>query len=534
MKKTAKKWIRNPSDDLAVAQGCYFDPEQGQLACDFIETFCRQSKGRWAGSNLVLLEWQRDFIMRVYGWRTGDGKRRFRSVYLEVAKKNGKSTLISSLATQHILDPNDGAPEIYLNAVDREQASIVFDEAARMVSASPDLSARLQVIKSKGRIVDPVGNGKIQKNSADAPSKDGVNASLTIFDEIHRFKNRDLWDVFKYAGLSRDEPLKIIITTAGEEEEGVWFEQRDYSEKVNQGIIPDITHLGIIYRADPKDDIESPKTWRKANPSLGHTLTEADFRQDLDAAKNSPAEMSNFLRLRLNIVARGDCKFIDMTDWDACDGWASPDVDEPCYMGLDLSDRDDLTALTNITGSLEEGFIVQTRFWLPEDNIVALEKRHGVPYRAWADEGYIFLTDGNSIDYDFVEQEIVKLASDRNLQVLFSDPWNAKHLAERLLNHHGLPVQYLRQGYASISDPTKALHGLIKSRRLRHGGHPILRWHASNAVVRKDPAGNIKLDKEKSKKKIDGLAALVNAVAGPLSKAVPEMSVYDTQGIFVV
>ncbi len=524
-------YVQNASDRLALEQGCYFDEAKGNRPIRFIEKFCRQSKGRWAGKPLKLLDWQRSFNMRLFGWRAPNGLRRFRTVYLEVAKKNGKSTMISAIVLYLDLADNEGAPEVYLNAVDREQASIVFDETARMVERSPFFSARLEVTKSKKRIIDPIGHGKIQANSADAPSKDGVNASASIFDELHRFKNRALWDVFEYAGASREQPLKIVITTAGEEEEGPWFEQREYSEKVNEGVIPDITHLGVIYRALPADDLDDPATWRKANPSLGVTINEEEFKRDLAKASNNPAELGNFLRLRLNIVARSEGKFIELSDWDACDGWNEPEADASCYLGLDLSDRNDLTALIGIRGDFERGFDVACRFWLPRENIAKLERQHQVPYRMWADQGYIELTDGNTIDYAFVQQQILEIAAQRNLIKLMTDPYNAKKLAEDLLNLHGLPVEYVRQGYLSLSDPTKTLHELIMARKIRHAGHPVLRWHASNAVARRDPAGNIKLDKEKSRKKIDGMAALVNAVAGAISHPPEPPSVYEQRGV---
>ena len=523
-------YVQNASDRLAIEQGCYFDEAKGRRPIEFIERFCRQSKGRWAGKALKLLDWQRSFIMRFFGWRAPNGLRRFRTAYLEVGKKNGKSTMISALVIYLALADNEGAPEVYLNAVDREQASIVFDEAARMVERSPYFSARLEVTKSKKRIIDPIGHGKIQANSADAPSKDGVNASAVVFDEIHRFKSRELWDVMQYAGVSREQPLRIVITTAGEEEEGPWFEQREYSEKVNDGVIPDITHLGVIYRALPEDDLDDPATWRKANPSLGVTINEDDFRNELAKARNTPAELGNFLRLRLNIVARSEGKFIELSDWDACAGWDQPPIDVPLYLGLDLSDRNDLTALVGIWGDFENGFVVGSRFWLPRENIAKLERQHQVPYRMWADQEHIVLTDGNTIDYEFVKAQILEIASKHKLIKLMTDPYNAKKLAEDLLNQHGLPVEYLRQGYLSLSDPTKTLHELIMARKIRHGGHPILRWHASNAVARRDPAGNIKLDKEKSRKKIDGMAALVNAVAGAISDPGEPACVYDTPG----
>jgi phage terminase large subunit-like protein len=200
-------------------------------------------------------------------------------------------------------------------------------------------------------------------------------------------------------------------------------------------------------------------------------------------------------------------------------------------MGLDLSDRNDLTSLVVITGNIQDGFDVGCRLWLPSDNIAKLERQHQQPYCTWANQGTIVLTPGNTIDYEFVKSQILKIADQRELVKLFTDPYNAKKLAEDLLNNDGLPVDYLRQGYLSLSDPTKTLHELILGRKLRHGGNPILRWHASNAVVRRDAAGNIKLDEEKSRHKIDGMAALVNAVGAMLAHPPEPPSVYEQRGM---
>lgn len=535
--KDLSYWIRNPSDQLAIDEGCRFDEELGEKVCQFVETFCHQSKGRWAGKPLTLLDWQRDFLMRLFGWLDKHGRRRFRSFYLEVAKKNGKSTLISTIAIYLCLVDAaisgipDGAPEVYLNAVDREQASIVFDEAARMVKASPDLSDRLEIIASKGRIIDPIGYGKIQKNSADAPSKDGVNATGSLFDELHRFKSRELWDIFKYAGASREQPIRGVITTAGEEEEGPWYEQRSKSELINSGAVLDVAHLGVIFRANAKDDLDDPATWRKANPSLGITLSEEQFRADLAEARRTPSEWGNFLRLRLNIVSRGEQQFLSAEDWAACGGAHIASRDEPAYGGLDLSQTRDLSSFELLIGDQRDGFDVISRFWLPEDGIVELEQAHQVPYRTWADRGFIELTPGNVIDYAFIRAEIVALSQEYGVRKLFADPYNATKLGLELKEQDGLPIEFLRQGYLSLSGPTKELQRLVLGRKIRHADHPILKWHCANAVAEQDAAGNIKLSKRKSKKKIDGMAALVNAVAAATSSNDYEPSVYETRSI---
>jgi phage terminase large subunit-like protein len=530
--KITKAWVKNRSDELSVEAGCWFSVAHGDKPCTFAEKFCHNSKGRWAGQKIVLMNWERDFFSRLFGWRRPDGARRFRSAYVEIPKKNGKSTLMSVASLYLLLADDEGAPEVYLNAASRDQASLIFDEAARMIRKSPALQKRAEVVDSRKTIM--AGDGKIVANSADADKRDGPNASGVIFDELHRMPDRDLWDVFQYAGLARLSPLRIAITTAGEDEFGVWFEQRQYSEQVETGVIPDITHLGIIFRALETDDIDDPETWHKSNPSLGHTITVEDFAKDLAEAKAVPAKLANFKRLRLNIIARGEGKFLELSDWDACDEEPEFEDGDPCWMGLDLSKRDDLSALVMITGSIEAGINVWAKFWLPADGISRLETKHQVPYRTWADQGLIELTTGQTIDRAFIEAEIVKIAGKLNLVKLFADQYNATDLCENLLNNHGLPLAYIRQGYMSLSDPTKTLLELVKGGKVKHGGNEILRWNAMNAVATTNPAGNIKLDKNRSREKIDGMAALVNAIAAMIAHPTEPYCVYDHRPPLVI
>lgn len=529
----ARKWIRGPVDHAAIAAGCWFDPVHANRCVRFVETFCRQSKGRWGGQPLKLMPWQRDFLSRLFGWRRPDGTRRYRRAYLEVAKKNGKSTLVSALVLYLLLADKEPAPEVYLNAVDREQAGIVFDEATRMVEASPELSKRLEVVPSKGRIIDHASFGKIQKNSADVASKDGVNASAWVFDEIHRFANREMYDVFRYAGASRTQPLEIAITTAGEDESGIWHELRDYSEKVNAGTVPDWSHLGVIYRADEEDDIDDLATWRKANPSLGTTLKEDDFARDLTEAKESPAKLANFRRLRLNLVTRSEPKFLDPARWLAC---SAPPADldgRECYGGLDLSSTNDLTAYVLVFPDGEGGYDVLARFWAPEENAAARQRKDRVPYLEWARQGFLTLTPGDVVDYSFAEGAIRDDLARYDVRKVLSDFYNATQFCQGL-QADGVPIEFIRQGFLSLSAPTKELERLVLSRRLRHGNHPILTWCAGNAIAETDAAGNIKLSKRKSREKIDGMAALVNAIAAAAGTQDDQPSVYQTRGFLSI
>jgi phage terminase large subunit-like protein len=472
----------------------------------------------------------------LFGWRRADGKRRFRRAFLLAAKKSGKSPLMSALGLYLLLADGEKAPEIYICACDRDQAGIIYTESERMVRYSPVLQRKVEVIPSRKTIL--AGHGRLVANSSDSPKLDGLNASAILWDELHRQPDRMLWDVMEYAVAAREQPLSIGITTAGDDETGIWHEQLEYSLKVESGVIEDVTHLGIVYRAREEDDIDAVATWEKANPSLGVTFSLEDFRRDLNEAKTQPARLQNFKRLRLNIVCRAQARFLEMSDWDACGDphlWQPPSDDRPCYMGLDLSTRDDLTALVVIAGDFASGFDTACRFWLPRENISRLEHQHGQPYRTWADEGLITLLPGNAIDYEFIEQSIVELSERIRLYKLFCDPYNAKKLSETLLNKHGLPVVYIRQGYLSLSDPTKTLLELIMGRKLRHCGHPVLRWHASNCIARQDAAGNIKLDKDLSKRKIDGMAALVNAIAAAINSDESDgPSVYETRGVLTL
>lgn len=548
MPRVDPQWIRGPADELAVAQGHYFDEAAGRFVCEFIETFCCPSEGPGAGKPLVLLPWQRDFVMRLFGWKRPDGLRRYRRVYLEIPKKNGKSMLITCLVLVLLMIDGEASPQIYLNACDKDQAAIVFDEARKMIEASPELDGRLDVVNSKQdrRIVFPANNGVVYTNSSVVDSKDGRNAHGVIFDELHRQPDRRLYEVFEYATIARAQPLHIDITTAGEDNTGVWHDQREYAERNNAGLIepPDLTFLGIVYRADPeRDDVDDPATWRKANPSLGFVLTEEEFASSLKRARETPAEYQNFLRLRLNVIARDEGKFLFPADWEACGPGPrqakradlSAFRGRPCFAGGDLSSKVDLTALVAVWKA--PGGFVDVACWayLPEQNIAALEKRDRVPYRAWAAAGWLTLTPGVTVDYGFLRAEVKRLHSAHKLAVFAVDPHNATQLNTELAEQDGVNVMELQQGFLSLSDPTKELEALVLSRRLRHDGNPVLSWCVLNAVAEKDAAGNVKLSKKKSRLKIDCAAALVDAIAGMLSAGpAAGPSVYQSRGILTL
>ena len=468
--------------------------------------------------------------MRLFGWKRRDGTRRFRRAYLEVAKKNGKSTLVSAILLFLLLGDGEGGPKVFINACNRDQATIVYNEAALMVESSPALAARLTIGRSKHIIVCRANNGSIRANSADAPSKDGANASAWIFDELHRLgSDRAMYDVFRYAGDARDQPLEIDITTAGEDLTGVWYELREHSEKVNAGVVPDISHLGVVYAADENDDIDDPMTWAKANPSLGSILSVEKFKESLEEAKQSPEKLANFLRLKLGIVTTSQSKFLDLRDWRACSNPLRDLTGRIGYGGFDLSSVRDLTAWVMLFPDDDGTFDVLFRCWLPEENLTRQERTDRVSYRQWAKSGDLLVTPGASIDYATVEKQILADTSAYRIKSIFADPWNAEKFCQDLIVK-GLKVSYIRQGW-SLNSPTKELQRTVIDHRMRHAGHRVAAWAASNAIASTDANENISLNKKKSRERIDPMAALVNAFAAYLADAVKPRSVYESRGV---
>jgi phage terminase large subunit-like protein len=508
--------VRTVNDGRAVDQGCYFEPESGLFVIDFLAEFCRQSKAPFGGQPLEVTDWQFDLLMRLYGWKMPDGRRRFRDCYVEIPKKNGKSTLISGIGLYHLMGDGEEGAECYINAYTRGQAGIIYDEAEKMVRSSPELKSRLYLKPSGKIITHPASNSKLEALSADVPSKDGFNSSLTIFDELHRQRTADMWRIFEYAGASRRQPLRISITTAGEDRESICYEQHEYAELVASGKATDIHHLGVIYAADPKKDkLDSPDTWAKANPSLGVTIRLESFRDDFNKARANPKEWPNFQRLRFNIWRKDSSAYLDQDAWDRCGKIPLPPIEEfageSAWGAFDLSQTEDLTALAAVF-KRDQLFYLYAWFWIPEENLEVRARKHRVNYEAWHEEGWIETTAGAVVDYDGIEERVKALATDHELRRFYGDKYNATQLGNNLIKA-GLPFEFMQQGFLSMNAPCKEFDRLLKSGRIVHGNNPVLAWHFANAELVHDAAGNWKLDKGKSRSKIDGAVASIMALA---------------------
>lgn len=513
-----------------------YDKAKADRAVAFIQNL-KHTKGKWDGKPFLLLPWQEQIVRDIFGIVRPDGKRQFRSAYIEIPKKNGKSELAAAIALYLLYGDGEASAEVYGCANDRNQASIVFDVAKRMVEKSPALLRRSKIAAATKRIVNYRNAGFYQVLSAETGTKHGLNISGLVFDEIHAQPNRKLYDVMtKGSGDAREQPLFFIITTAGTDKGSICYELHTKALDIMNGRKIDHSFYPVIYGLSDEDDWNDERNWYKANPSLGYTISIDRVRDAYKDALDNPAEENVFKQLRLNIwtnsavawipdhiYERGNLK-IDFSDLEGRD----------CYAGLDLSSTSDITAFVLVfpPRSESEKYIVLPFFWLPEETLELRCRRDHVLYDVWQRQGYINTTEGNVIHYGFIERFIERLGEKYHIIEIAYDRWNATQMVQNL-EDMGFTMVPFGQGFKDMSPPSKELYKLLMEGNINHGGNPVLKWMAQNVVMRQDPAGNIKPDKERSVEKIDGIVALIMGLDRCIRSA-PVTSVYDERGILFI
>lgn len=505
--------------------------EAADRAVSFIKLL-KHTKDKWAGVPFNLMPWQENEILRpLFGCLNKDGLRQYRTCYVEIPRKNGKSEIAAAIALYLLFADGQPGAEIYSAAADRDQASLVFNVAAQMIRQSPALLKRCKIIDSQKRIVVHKTASFYRAISSEAYSKHGFNPSGIIFDEVHAQPNRDLWDVLTTATGARSQPLTFAVTTAGYDRNSICYELHDYGQKILKRVVDDPTFLPVIYSADEDADWTDEKVWAKANPGLGSFRNIDEMRQMCKRAQETPALEMTFRRLYLNQWTNSEVRWMSMSAWDATACMVVPEdlKGRRCYAGLDLSSTTDLTALVLIFPIDDGTYQVIPHFWIPKDTMLEKEKRDRVPYGVWVKQGLVTATDGNVIDYKSIQERLRRYRDDYDIQEIAFDRWGATKLAQDLIDD-GFTMVEFGQGFASMSSPTKELMNLVLSRKLIHGGNPVLRWNADNLVVKQDPAGNIKPDKSKSTNKIDGMVALVMALDRAI-KHQDDTSVYEQRGM---
>jgi len=539
--QVACRWIRLMCErhrrDLADGgqRGLWFDASAAQHAIDFFR-FLRHSKGEWAGLIIQLEPWQQAVTWILLGWYRADRTRRFRTGYLEVARKNGKSTWLSGIGLYMLIADGEPGAEIYSAATKKDQAKIMHAEATRMVRASPFLRQRIRVFRDNLHI--PNTASKFEPLGRDADSLDGLNVHAALVDELHAHRTSEVWDVLETATGARRQPLVFAITTAGFNQDSFCFQQREYVLKVLDGIVEDDSFFGCVFTLDEGDDWSDERNWVKSNPNLGVSVKLDDLRRKAIRARELPSALTNFLTKHLNIWTNAAALWIHPDKWKAC----TDVIDEAalagrlCYGGLDLSNNLDLTAFVLLFPPTPEDdrWIILPRFWVPEATMYERSRNDRVPYDAWVRQGFLTAIPGEVIDYEWIYDQIDRDAQTYNIAEIGFDRWGAAEVYQRV-EKMGLVMVQVGQGFASMSAPMKEPEKLIVSRRLNHGGHPVLAWNAHNLVAQRDPAGNIKPDKRRSREKIDGMVALIMGLdRGTRHDPESERSIYEERGILTI
>ena len=514
----------------ADVPGAWFDVDSARRALKALGSF-KHTKGRWGGVPLKPDPWQTVWIIApVFGWLRFDEEigrpvRVIRSVWIEVPRKAGKSTLSSGLALVLLLADREIGAEVYAAAGSLTQAGRVYDDAKRMVQTSKAASKRVDVLTEVIRV--PSSGGVMRALSRIAEAAHGLNVSGAVVDEVHVHKKRDLIDAIETGTGARDQPLVVFITTADEGTDGtIYAEKHTYTRNVAARTVEDATHYGVIWAAEPGDDPFAESTWRKANPGLGTSPTLSYLRKEAARAATTPSYFPTYARLHLNLRMRQTVRWLKLEDWDE----SASLVDEQALLkkrawgGLDLSAVSDLTAWVMVFEA-KDGLTVLPKFWLPEDIVPDLERRLQVPLSAWIKQGFLHVTEGNVIDYATIEDQVVKDAGRFDLQGISYDRMFAGQLVQNVSERvRGLEPAPVAQTYLGLSPASKELERLVLSHRLEHGGHPVLRWHADCVEVASDGSDNIKPAKpnrNESVKRIDGIAASVLAIDNYLRRKKP-------------
>lgn len=513
-----------------------YDKKKADRAVTFIENLCH-TKGKWAGTPFWLLPWQEQLIRDIFGIVKADGNRQFRTAFVEICKKVGKSELAAAVALYLLYADNEPSAEVYGAAADRQQASIVFDVAKQMVEMSPALMKRSKLMGATKRIVNYGNAGYYQVLSAEVGGKHGFSVSGLVFDEIHTQPNRQLYDVLtKGSSDARQNPLHFIITTAGNDRHSIAYELHTKAVDILEGRRVDPTFYPVVYGLKDDDDWEDEANWYKVNPSLGYTVDIERLRDAYREAKQNPADEVTFKWLRCNMWVSSTVAWIPdaiyMRGNESIEAASLEGRD--CYAGLDLSSTGDITALVLIFPPRDENekYVLLPYFWIPEETIPRRVKANSVPYDIWEKQGYIMSTEGNVIHYDFIEKFIMYLSEKYHILEIAVDRWNATQMIQNL-EGEGFTIIPFGQGFSSMSAPTKEFYRLLMEGRIIHGGNPVLRWMAGNVVIDTDPAGNIKVTKAKSKEKIDGIVAAIMALDRCIRQEGQSGSVYDERGLLV-
>ena len=535
----ACKWTRlavqRQADDLQRAPSedwpWVFDADKATRPCEFIGLL-PHIKGKWARERrlIALEDWQCFILTTVFGWVHRDtGLRRFREGYIEVPRKNAKSTISSGLLLYMLAADNEHGAEVYSAATTRDQARIVFDDARAMAERTPDLRSCLGVAIMQHSLTVAATSSKAAPLAAEGSTLDGLNVHCAIIDELHAHKTRAVYDVIDTARGAREQSLLWLITTAGTDKSGICYERRTHVTKVLEHVVTDPALFGIIYTLDDNDDPFAPASWAKANPNYGRSVLPDDMQAAARKAEAMPSALSNFLTKRLNVWVSGESPWMDMRAWDRCahpNGINLPDhAGAKAWLGLDLAQKKDFAALS-IVWQHGDLWHVCTRLYLNE---LAIQESGNAHLSGWARQGYVQVTDGDITDFDVVAEDLRSICRTLDVQEIAFDPALSMYFASKLLEE-GLPLVEITQRALFFTPPLIQVENLVLERKLRHDGNPVMTWMVSNLVVKVSKFNELRSPtKERPENKIDGPIAMLMALGRALATTSNERSFWETE-----
>lgn len=516
-------------DPLRTSGDCTWDGRAAADAVDFFPRILRHPDDtpfNRAGTPIELQKWQQDFVATLFGWKRKDGSRRYREAHLFIPRKNGKSTLAAGLLLYQMVSDGRTGAQYYCAAETRDQASLIFNMAARMVRAQPLLSKRLKIIDSTKRMTHQERSSYFRAVPNEKGIFHGTKPACVAFDELHLQRNRDTWDGAKTAFGTSKDPLMLNMSTAGIDRHSICYEVWDKARGIRDGIAPIDHVLPCIYELPEGAAWDSEEVWHAINPNLGVTIGLDFLRQELQHARDSYAYENTFRNLYLNQWVEQAVRWIRMEKW-RLGNTALPDLrGEPCWIGVDLSSRSDLTAMVGAFPRPDGTFCLLCKFWVPGDSAHARERQDSVPYRTWQHQGFLAFTHDGSIDDQAIRRAINEWERLYNIQEIAFDPWNARRLENDLMQDgfEGRIVEH-RPGMPSMGPPSKIFDRLVVDGKIQHGDNPVLTWMAGNVALDTDAHENFRPCKEKSTERIDGIVAAVMAV-GRAATAQPACDVW--------